>query len=87
MGLQRRSLVRQPNTYMGHKNNHTSGRPGIRRSGTVITPDNGTHRKTHDIMSDKELTEQFNRVERTRADTWTFIAFGVIMGLVAWINS
>jgi len=38
-------------------------------------------------MSDKELTEQFNRVERTRADTWTFIAFGVIMGLVAWINS
>ena len=48
---------------------------------------NGIHRKAHNIMSDRELTEQFNRVERTKADTWTFIAFGVIMSLVAWINS
>ena len=38
-------------------------------------------------MSDKELTEQFNRVERTKADTWAFVAFAVIMSLVSWINS
>ena len=38
-------------------------------------------------MSDRELTEQFNRVERTKADTWTFIVFGAVMSLVAWINS
>ena len=38
-------------------------------------------------MSDKELTEQFNRVERTRADTWSFVAFAVLISLVAWINS
>ena len=38
-------------------------------------------------MSDKELTEQFNRVERNKADTWAFIAFGVLVSLVAWINS
>jgi len=38
-------------------------------------------------MSDNELTEQFNRVERTKADTWTFVAFGVVISLVAWINS
>ena len=47
---------------------------------------NGIHRKTHN-MSDRELTEQFNRVERTKADTWTFIAFAVLVSLVAWINS
>jgi hypothetical protein len=38
-------------------------------------------------MSDRELTEQFNRVERTKADTWSFVAFAVLVGLVAWINS
>ena len=48
---------------------------------------NGIHGKAHNIMSDKELTEQFNRVERTKADTWTFIAFAVLVSLVAWINS
>ena len=38
-------------------------------------------------MSEKELTEQFNRIERNRADTWAFVAFMAIMGLVSWINS
>jgi hypothetical protein len=38
-------------------------------------------------MSDKELTEQFNRIERNRADTWAFVAFFAIMGLISWINS
>ena len=38
-------------------------------------------------MSDRELTEQFSRVERTKADTWTFVAFAVVVSLVAWINS
>ena len=38
-------------------------------------------------MSDRELTEQFNRVERTKADTWSFVAFAVLISLVAWINS
>jgi len=38
-------------------------------------------------MSDKELTEQFNRVERNKADTWVFVAFLAIMCLVSWLNS
>jgi len=38
-------------------------------------------------MSERELTEQFNRVERTRADTWSFVAFFAVMGLISWINS
>ena len=48
---------------------------------------NGIYGKAHNIMSEKELTAQFNRVERTKADTWTFIAFAVLVGLVGWINS
>jgi len=48
---------------------------------------NAIHRKAHDIMSDKELTEQFNRVERNKADTWAFVAFAAIISMVAWINS
>jgi len=48
---------------------------------------NGIRRKAHDIMSDKELTEQFNRVERNKADTWAFVAFAAIVSMVAWINS
>ena len=47
---------------------------------------NGIHRKTHN-MSDKELTEQFNRVERNKADTWAFVAFAAMVSVVAWINS
>jgi hypothetical protein len=48
---------------------------------------NGIHRKAHNIMSDRELTEQFNRVERTKADTCAFVAFAAIISMVAWINS
>ena len=47
---------------------------------------NGIHRKAHN-MSDKELTEQFNRVEKNKADTWAFVAFAAIVSMVAWINS
>jgi len=61
-------------TMLGHQDNHRSGRPDLRGADTVI-------------MSDKELTEQFNRIERNRADTWAFVAFMAIMGLVSWINS
>ena len=38
-------------------------------------------------MSDKELTAQFDRVEKNKADTWSFIAFFVVMGLISWFNS
>jgi len=38
-------------------------------------------------MSERELTEQFNRVEKNKADTWAFVAFFAIMGLVSWVNS
>ena len=48
---------------------------------------NGIHRKAHNIMSEKELTEQFNRVEKSKADTWAFVAFAAIVSMVAWINS
>ena len=61
-------------TMLGPPDNHRSGRQAIRRSGTVI-------------MSEKELTEQFNRIEKNRADTWAFVAFFAIMGLISWINS
>ena len=61
-------------TMLGHPDNHRSGRPDLRGADTVI-------------MSEKELTEQFNRIERNRADTWGFVAFMAIMGLVSWINS
>jgi hypothetical protein len=61
-------------TMLGHQDNHRSGRQDLRGADTVI-------------MSEKELTEQFNRIERNRADTWGFVAFMAIMGLVSWINS
>jgi hypothetical protein len=61
-------------TLLGHQNNHRSGRQAVHRARTVI-------------MSEKELTEQFNRVERTKADTWGFVAFFAVMGLISWINS
>ena len=47
----------------------------------------GIRRKALDIMSDKELTAQFNRVEKSKADTWAFVAFAAMVSLVAWINS
>jgi|TARA_R110000868_G_scaffold214407_2_gene464485 hypothetical protein len=37
-------------------------------------------------MSEKELTEQFNRVEKTKADTWAFVVFMVFMATVALLN-
>ena len=36
MGLPGRSLVRQPNTCLGHQDNNRSGRQGIRCPGTVV---------------------------------------------------
>ena len=38
-------------------------------------------------MSERELTEQFNRIEKNKADTWSFITFFVVMGLISWLNS
>ena len=38
-------------------------------------------------MSDKELTDQFNRVEKSRADTWGFLVFMATMALIGWLNS
>jgi len=61
-------------TMLGHTDNHRSGRQAIHRAHTVV-------------MSDKELTAQFNRVERTKADTWSFVAFFAVIGLISWINS
>ena len=61
-------------TMLGYPDNHRSGRQDLRGADTVI-------------MSEKELTEQFNRIERNRADTWGFVAFMAIMALVSWINS
>jgi hypothetical protein len=34
-------------------------------------------------MSENELTEQFNRIEKNRADTWAFVAFVAIMAVIA----
>ena len=61
-------------TLLGHPYNHRSGRQAVHRAHTVV-------------MSERELTEQFNRVEKNRADTWGFVAFFAIMGLISWINS
>jgi len=61
-------------TLLGHTDNHRSGRQDLHRADTVV-------------MSERELTEQFNRVEKNRADTWAFVAFFVVMGLISWINS
>ena len=36
-------------------------------------------------MSERELTEQFNRVEKNKADTWAFVAFFAVMGLITHI--
>ena len=61
-------------TLLGHTDDHRSGRQDLHRAHTVV-------------MSERELTEQFNRVEKTKADTWAFVAFFAVMGLVSWINS
>ena len=38
-------------------------------------------------MSDKELTAQFNRVEKSKADTWAFLVFMCTMALIGWLNN
>jgi len=53
-------------TMLGHQDNHRSGRPDLRGARTVI-------------MSDKH---KYDLVERYRLDTWAFVAFFVIMGLI-----
>ena len=53
-------------TLLGHPNNHRSGRQAVHRAHTVI-------------MSEKQ---RYNLVEQYRLDTWAFVAFFAIMGLV-----
>ena len=53
-------------TMLGHPDNHRSGRPDLRGADTVI-------------MSEKQ---KYNLVEQYRLDTWAFVAFFAIMGLV-----
>ena len=53
-------------TLLGHQNNHRSGRQAVHRAHTVI-------------MSEKQ---KYNLVEQYRLDTWAFVAFFAIMGLV-----
>jgi hypothetical protein len=55
-------------TLLGHQNNNRSGRQDLRGAGTVI-------------MSDKQ---KYRLVEDLRLDTWAFVAFFVIMGLIAF---
>ena len=62
-----------PQARLGHNHDHRSGRCLIRDAGTGV-------------MSEKELTEQFNRVEKTKADTWAFVVFMVFMATVALLN-
>jgi hypothetical protein len=53
-------------TLLGNQNNHRSGRQAVHRAHTVI-------------MSEKQ---RYNLVEQYRLDTWAFVAFFAIMGLV-----
>ena len=53
-------------TLLGHPNNHRSGRQAVHRAHTVI-------------MSEKQ---RYRLVEQHRLDTWAFVAFFAIMGLV-----
>jgi len=53
-------------TLLGNQDNHRSGRQELRSADTVI-------------MSEKQ---KYNLVEQYRLDTWAFVAFFAIMGLV-----
>ena len=53
-------------TMLGHTDDHRSGRQDLHRAHTVI-------------MSEKQ---KYNLVEQYRLDTWAFVAFFTIMGLV-----
>jgi len=55
-------------TLLGHQNDHRGGRPDLRRAHTVI-------------MSEKR---KYRLVEQYRLDTWAFVAFFTIMGLIAF---
>ena len=56
-------------TMLGHTDHHRSGRQEVHGAHTVV-------------MSD---TQKYNLVERYRLDTWAFVAFFAIMGLVTHI--
>ena len=53
-------------TRLGHQDHHRSGRQDLRGAGAGI-------------MSDKQ---KYHLVEQYRLDTWAFVAFFVIMGLI-----
>jgi hypothetical protein len=53
-------------TLLGHTDDHRSGRQDLRGARTVI-------------MSEKQ---KYRLVEQYRLDTWAFVAFFAIMGLV-----
>ena len=53
-------------TRLGHQDHHRGGRQDLRGAGAGI-------------MSDKQ---KYNLVEQYRLDTWAFVAFFAIMGLV-----
>ena len=54
-------------TLLGHADDHRSGRQDLRGARAVV-------------MSDKH---KYDLVERYRLDTWAFVAFFVIMGVIA----
>ena len=53
-------------TMLGHTDNHRSGRQDLRGARAVV-------------MSEQQ---KYNLVERYRLDTWAFVAFFAIMGLI-----
>jgi hypothetical protein len=56
-------------TMLGHTDNHRSGRQDLRGAHTVV-------------MSERQ---KYRLVERYRLDTWAFVAFFAVMGLIAHI--
>jgi len=56
-------------TMLGHTDDHRSGRQAVHSAHTVV-------------MSEKQ---KYNLVERYRLDTWAFVAFFAIMGLISHI--
>ena len=54
-------------TMLGHEDHHRSGRPHLRGARAVVT----SERQKYDL------------VERYRLDTWAFVAFFAIMGLIS----
>jgi len=54
-------------TMLGHTDDHRSGRQAVHSAHTVV-------------MSEQQ---KYNLVERYRLDTWAFVAFFAIMGLIS----